>query len=70
MASEECRIPIAVAGLSLKLSYNQVRRLIAIGELAGGYDESVGYYVSRAALAQRLEQGAGSTAAEQPRRTP
>ncbi len=54
MAENDLRIPVAQAAIQLKLSYNQVRRLIAIGEIEGGYQAGVGYYVSRAALERHL----------------
>jgi hypothetical protein len=46
-------IPVAQAAIQLRLSYNQVRRLLAIGEIEGGFDPRVGYYVSAAALEKR-----------------
>ena len=46
------KVPVAQAALRLKLSYNQVRRLIAIGEIQGGYEDGLGYYVFAAALEQ------------------
>jgi hypothetical protein len=43
--ADPAKTPVSIAALRLRLSYNQVRRLLSLGNLPGGFDPEVGYYV-------------------------
>lgn len=59
--NNKARIPIGRACLRVRLSYNQLRRLLAIGAVQGGFEPEVGYYVDSSDLA-RLEAELSSPA--------
>jgi len=52
--AKETRIPLSRACLRVKKSYNQLRRLLALGLVSGGFDDNIGYYVDPADV-ERLE---------------
>ena len=50
----EARVPLSVAAMRLGLDYQQCRKRLLSGELAGGRDEYGRWYVSEAALARAV----------------
>jgi len=54
--AKDTRIPLSRACLRVKKSYNQLRRLLALGLVGGGFDEDIGYYIHPADV-ERLEAG-------------
>ena len=59
--SNKARISISRACLRARLSYNQLRRLLAVGAVKGGFDPHVGYYMDATDL-ERLEAELSSPA--------
>jgi len=62
----EARVPLSVAAMRLGLDYQQCRKRLLSGQLAGGRDEFGRWYVLEAALARSVA-GARSDAPK-PRR--
>ena len=52
--AKDTRITLSRACLRVKKSYNQLRRLLALGLVGGGFDDHIGYYVDPADV-ERLE---------------
>ncbi len=65
--NNKARIPIGRACLRVRLSYNQLRRLLAVGAVQGGIDPDVGYYVDSTDL-ERLEAERSIVTAASPSR--
>jgi hypothetical protein len=61
MRTTDAKIPISRACLRVRLSYNQLRRLLAVGAVKGGFDADVGYYIDSTDL-ERLEAELSSPA--------
>lgn len=53
--AQQTRIPLSRACLRVKKSYNQLRRLLALRLVTGGFDENIGYYVNSSDV-ERLEE--------------
>lgn len=66
--NNKARIPIGRACLRVRLSYNQLRRLLAIGTVQGGFDPGVGYFIDATDL-ERLEAELSSPAGSTVRST-
>jgi hypothetical protein len=45
MPPADSRVPVSQACLTVKKSYNQLRRLLALGLVRGGFDAGIGYYI-------------------------
>lgn len=67
--NNKARIPIGRACLRVRLSYNQLRRLLAVGAVKGGFDADVGYYIDARDLG-RLEAELSSPAGADARSHP
>jgi hypothetical protein len=57
MPPADSRVPVSQACLTVKKSYNQLRRLLALGVVRGGFDAEIGYYID-AADVRSLTEGA------------
>ncbi len=59
--SAEARIPISRACLAAKKSYNQLRRLLALGRVRGGWDPEVGYFIEGRELKRLARERTAAT---------
>ena len=66
--NNKAKIPIGRACLRVRLSYNQLRRLLAVGAVTGGFDPDVGYFIDATDL-ERLEAELSSPASSTVGRT-